>query len=45
LLNLIKLYGGEWKTISSNLTNRSPTACKQKFYSMLRPNLPASKIE
>ncbi|KAF0393210.1 Homeodomain-like DNA binding domain-containing transcription factor [Gigaspora margarita] len=45
LLNLVKLYGGEWKTISNNLPNRSPTACKQKFYSMLRPNIPASKIE
>ncbi|CAG8646925.1 3195_t:CDS:1, partial [Racocetra fulgida] len=43
LINLVILYRDEWKMISDYLPERSPIACKRKYYTILHPNF--SKIE
>ncbi|RHZ79869.1 hypothetical protein Glove_140g89 [Diversispora epigaea] len=44
LINLVRLYQGEWKQISNYLPNRSPEACKRKYYTILHPEVPNSQF-
>ncbi|CAG8531885.1 12824_t:CDS:1 [Acaulospora morrowiae] len=43
LISLVRLYGADWKQISNYLPNRSPDACKRKYYTILHPEVPYSR--
>ncbi|CAG8477774.1 11309_t:CDS:1 [Diversispora eburnea] len=44
LINLVRLYHEEWKQISNYLPNRSPEACKRKYYTILQQEVPSSEF-
>ncbi|RHZ56337.1 hypothetical protein Glove_402g14 [Diversispora epigaea] len=44
LINLVRLYHEEWKQISYYLPNRSPEACRRKYYNILHPEVPSSEF-